>query len=917
MFISGSMAKIAVAVLLFGTVLTEAHAQTSTQDIQLNKLRITNRAQCAVDSDFPTESAFIVVDGYNAGKLVYSLGKNIGGDPTTMSNEGMQQFRIAVTRLTKTIMNKLMAGQLPLLPTNLKTSKLTGYNAIAAKCENKTYCPDLNAYLGKIWDNSEGAGVPWENLDGFSAAHFMKMKPADRVACHYVKRFSSLQEQLNSVEVDKSVLLSVAEAAMEKDKYITSCESIDPSLDSRNSIIQLDLRIPRSYAFSSVGFDFWNSVKIYLSFAWRYSNIPQQVAPQYGEIFRSIALEESIMMIPNGCKSIEKPECDAATLSMNSIRELARPGSGDRTEHRKELPRGPEDDVVNRGPRDVNDDFLGTRSYEDASDWVENFRKNYVTARGSMKNRVQSAIQFLNIISSSMSPTELNKFVKPLAFSNNYSHQHRDELYYLCTEARLAGDQRIDFMRTGIDKVQQMEVMQKAFEGSQTSLAQATQYFDQVSAGLVSYCDSLEREKLWSAEGYTVNRNGFNAWARELLNIAPPATIAADLQPMKFGAPLLVWDASRVSDPGNSICVSAIDCSRRLIKSMVDLYAVAKYADAFLPVNSTVSTPDVFNPYADLKACKVYDPWFQTRRANKRLMADLASTALFGWNALPLYIDVDFKPPRVTSLNQLIKNGTLKFDPKIEKEKMEVALLADFGPLVGAPCAVSLAPNSNKDFNFYAFKGISVNYCRVRDSGDTVGKSPGDIQPGTPSSRSYCGGCSINFVGVSSGASVSGGFTLNPIKMGIYLYRSIHRFITAKKDKVNIPQLQEIDVNKVVATYKRYGTIPNHCVDQLAQGVGCYQNVCAAKAADYFERYTGKQVKSLEVDEEPKDEHGRTVNTIAKSVVIRSDYCNGQVRVRFNCTDDGKKFSTFEKFGGMYGLSKDCRNTIGQNFWGF
>lgn len=913
MGIKESIGKFASVILMAGIVWGDAQAETSTPGIQLNKLRITNRAQCAVDSEVPTESAFIVVDGYNAGKLVYSLGKNVGGDSEAMSAQGMQQFRIGVTRLTKVIMNKLLAGQLPLLPTNLKNSKLSGYNSIAAKCENKSYCPELSGYLSKIWDNSEGAGVPWNKLDGFSASHFMNMKKTDRVACHYVKRFSSLQEQLNSVEVDKEVLLSVAQAALEKEKYITDCESLEATLDSRNSIIQLDLRVPSSFDFRSVGFDFWNSVKIYLSFAWRYSAIPLQVAPQYGQMFRSIALEESIMMIPNGCKSIEKPECDAATLSLNSIRELARP-EGDRTEHGREVPRGPEDDVVNRGPRDVNDDFLGTRSFDDASAWVENFRKNYVTVRGSMKSRVQSAIQFLNIISSSMTPTELSEFVKPLAFAQTYSNQHRDELYYLCTEARLAGDQRIDFMRTGIDKVQQMAVMQKSFEGSRINLAEATKYFDQASTAIISFCDSLEREKIWSSDGYTVNRNGFNSWARELLNIAPSATISADVQPLKFGASLLVWDAGRGNDPGNSICVSAIDCSRRLIKSMVDLYAVAKYADAFLPVNSTVSTPDVFNPYADLKACKVYDPWYQTRRANKRLMADLASTALFGWNALPLYIDVDFKAPKVTSLNQLISNGTVRFDPKIQREKMEVALLADFGPLMGAPCAVSIAPNSAKEFNFYAFNGISVNYCRIQDGGDVIGKSPGDIQPGTPTSRSYCGGCSINFVGVAGGASVSSGMSLNPLKMGVYLFRSIHRFLTAKKDKVNIPLLQEVDVNQVLETYKRYGTIPDHCVDQLKQGVGCFQNVCAAKAADFFERYTGKKVIELETEDEPEDFANRS---ISKSVLIRSNFCDGQVRLTFNCYDDGEKFKTFERFGGLYGLSRDCRDTIGQNIWGF
>lgn len=911
-----SIAKIAAAFFGVSMMATTALAidwSPATNQIPLNKIRITNRAQCAVDSEYPTESAFIIADGYNAGKLVYSLSKSIGGDSEQMSQQGMQQFRVAVTRLTKVIINKLLTGRLPLLPTNLQKSKLTTYNSIAPLCEKKTYCPELNGYLSKIWDNSEGAGIPWLKLDTFAKENFLALKKPDQVSCFYVKRFSALQEQLNSVEVDKEVLLSIAQAATEKDKYITDCETQDPQLDSRNSITQLDLRLPPNFNFNQVGFDFWNSVKIYLSFAWRYSDIPLQVAPEFGHLFRSIALEESIMMIANGCKSIEKPECDAATLSINSLRELARP-NGDKTEHKKELPQGPEADVINRGARDVNDDFLGTRSYEEASEWVDNFRKNYVSARGSMKNRVQSAIQFLNIISTSIPSGELPELLKPLAFANTYSTQHRDELYYLCTEARLAGDQRIDFMRTNIDKVQQLDVMQKSFEGSRISLKDSVTYFDNVSDKLISICDSLERERIWNVEGYTVNRSGFNAWARELLNIPPPNTINIEQKPLTFGSPLIMWDANRISDPGNSICNSAIDCSRKLIKSMVDLYAVAKYADAFLPVNSTVATPDIFNPYADLKACKVYDPWFQTRRANKRLVADLASTALFGWNVLPLYIDIDFKPPKVTSLNQMIKNGVVKFDPKIEKEKMEMALLADFGPLMGAPCAVSIAPNSAKEFNFYAFNGISVNYCKIRDEGQTIGRSPDDIQNSTPISRSYCGGCSINFVGVSGGAAVSSGPTLNPIKLGVYLFRSIHRFITAKKDKVNIPRTQEVDINKVVKTFKKYGTIPDHCVDQLGQGVDCHENICVAKAADHFERYTGSSVISIESEQNPNEQD---LNTYSRTALVKSRFCNGTVRVSYNCSDDGKKFNTFERFGGLYGLTKNCRDAIGQNIWGF
>jgi hypothetical protein len=91
----------------------------------------------------------------------------------------------------------------------------------------------------------------------------------------------------------------------------------------------------------------------------------------------------------------------------------------------------------------------------------------------------------------------------------------------------------------------------------------------------------------------------------------------------------------------------------------------------------------------------------------------------------------------------------------------------------------------------------------------------------TPSSRAYCGGCAINFIGVASGLAVTSGLSFNPVKLGIYLYRSVSRFLEAKSDKVNIPLSREVDITKVVQTYKKYGEIPKNCIDSLALGEGC------------------------------------------------------------------------------------------------
>jgi hypothetical protein len=198
--------------------------------------------------------------------------------------------------------------------------------------------------------------------------------------------------------------------------------------------------------------------------------------------------------------------------------------------------------------------------------------------------------------------------------------------------------------------------------------------------------------------------------------------------------------------------------------------------------------------------------------------------------------------------------------------------------------------------------------------GTAIGGENGSVDNKEPKARSYCGGCSINFVGVTSGAAMAtaNALPVNPIKLGIYFFRSIQRFVDAKKDKVNIPMSSDVNLQKVAETYQKYGGyIPEHCVEQLGAGVGCYQNICMAKAVDAFEKYTGKKVIDVNTSNS-----GPTSSSITKAITIKSALCDGEVLMKFNCTDDGKKFSTYERFGGLYGRTKECRDAIGQNFWG-
>ncbi|MDG0814895.1 hypothetical protein [Bdellovibrio svalbardensis] len=906
---------VSASTLLFSS---NSIAQVTTSS-QMNNLRITNRAQCAIDSDYPTASAFLILDGYNAGKLGNSLAKNIGLDEAQTSQDTMKEFRLSVSHLTLTIINKIMTGKLPLLPMNLKVAKLYNYTSLANSCGDKVYCAELQNHLAKIWALSENSAITsvspeWKKIDNFSASNFMSQQGSRRVGCYYLKRFSPLQGQLHNTTLDTASLQEMAVAFLEQEKYITSCYDTDASLDSRNAALQIDIKTGELDSWNAKGFDFWNSVKIYLSWAWRNTDVVNHMSPRFGEVFKSVALEESMMLIPNGCKSITKPSCDSEHLALNNLRELAKQDTKD-SGFNTEVPQSPDKTMLERGARAVNNDFLNTKGYMSAGEWVENFRKNFVQTRGSAKNRLQSSVQFMNILADTMTADTLVEFVKPIALASKLSSLQRDELYYLCTEVRLAGDKRLDFMKSDIDGIAGLKNMNKALDSSKRSIEQFVAYFDVVSKGILPYCDQLEKTNIWQAAGYTVNKSGFKSWAKEVLS-TPTEETPSTFQPQIYGAPLLVWNSSLGAQEGNVICASGVDCARGVIKAMVDLYAVAQYADAFLPISSTAASPDVFNPYSELKACKIYDPWYQSKRANRVFMADLASTALFGWNFMPIYIDADYTPPKVTSFQRLLKDGVIKFDANIEKSKMVASLLADFGPLTGAPCAVSIAPNA-KTFNFLAFDGISVNYCDSKSTGGAIANGANNISTNPEKTRSYCGGCSINFVGVGSAASVTSAATsFNPIKMGVYLFRAIYRFVNAKKDPVNVPMSYNVDLAKVADAYRRYGTIPKDCVNQLGQGLKCFQDICSAKAADFFERLTGGKVTTISIqDANGHNDNGFSSNSYQRRAWVKSDLCTGETVFNFSCRENGSGFYVGGTDGNMWGASGSCKKYIREGRW--
>ena len=75
---------------------------------ELNNMRFSNRARCALDSKVPTDSAFLLVTNTDAAKAIYRLAKLRGEDTSELTKYGVEVFRYSVVNLIQLIHEKIM-----------------------------------------------------------------------------------------------------------------------------------------------------------------------------------------------------------------------------------------------------------------------------------------------------------------------------------------------------------------------------------------------------------------------------------------------------------------------------------------------------------------------------------------------------------------------------------------------------------------------------------------------------------------------------------------------------------------------------------------------------------------------------------------------------------------------------------------
>jgi len=666
--------------------------------------------------------------------------------------------------------------------------------------------------------------------------------------CSYLSKISNEHFHLLTQDPNKADLIQIAKNYIQPNLDI-SCTSDSNELNNRDFIFYLSSSDNQNTFWLMNGFSFWSQWKTLLVKNWFGEDFinPADELKIYEQQLKQIDISESIFLTSDNCKSLIKPACDQDQISVNAVRELAKFEDASQ-QFTDENSKGPETDLLQRGARGVNSDILNFSQFEDLSKWSENFRERYKKVQWLYKNKLLNSIQSLFLLSKHSKFDQLAKITAEELLKQDLSEDKLllSEQAAFCFEWRLAGEKELNFYFADIElALKYFEANPELFDGFDISFQDWQSWLANMQNIIPVACQNLEKNKFFQENLEQINWGVLNKWSYDLMFNDKSNKPIMQKNPwinsnFSFNEPSESLSAS-------SICQSAMGCFREILKSFIDLRLVSQYAAAFVKLQDSLRTAHLLNPYIELKACEIYDPWYQTKRARTRLFFDLLNTAITGWNNIPFFLDVDLKPGTVTSFNKLLSEGKIKLNPNIKKAHLSTNFILELGSLTGAPCTIQYnQENLNNGFpNIYGFTGISVGYCNAKqENSSSTNSSSGQNVSINNNANSGCISCTLNFqaLGSSASAITSGAtFGFNPVKLGFSIFRSIYRFAELRKDKLNIPRTQIVDPEYVSEVYTKASDIPDKCNSLLKTGNRCLRSVCESHlATKIYENYNLK-----------------------------------------------------------------------------
>lgn len=819
-------------------------------DLQLdmNPLELRNRAGCAKDSLLPTKSAFLMLDNTTAAKAAYRLAKVTGQDSDVVTKELIKSFRLKVLNLTERIHHKLMTRQLPILPVIKSSNHIPGkYKAIAQSCFEQRECAKLDTYMEKLWANSERSESPVSKIiknyeiDNFhSEENYFNQKKVNgnnRLTCFKLKKFSPLQAHLFGTKPDREVLQKMAESLKDADQFVGECTADEPT-NLKVSGYQFDIQgVNEKYWNKKIGFDYWNSVKLYL--AWAFQNV-KVVKPTYERIIANSKAADTILFTSNGCKSIDTPECSNDYLAKNVLREM---GKNDYKQRALELDvlspivEGAQDSLLDDPFTEVNTDIFDLARRENADDWIESLFNNFSKTKAFIKNKLVSSLSFYTIIDKKVGIHKLkNDLVSYYSKTGLKSNEIKNDLYYLCSEAAMVSHENFSFAKKHINLIKEsgfIDTLDLIFHGQ--SLEALFEDYEIMMDSTREFCRSLDQKNIWD-DSFSIDKSGYAQWYLDkVVGKGKLKSTSGEKLNALNKKPYLAY-----SSTGTTICESPSACIRKSISHILEVSRASYYASTFWNAKNKTKTSEMFNPYAERVACQVYDPFYKQKSVMTNFVSDLSQAAMSAFTPGVIYTKFNLRPGHVTSFNKMVKDGKILFDKKYKKQSVQMELVADFGPLLGVPCAVSVTGKKNYGYDAYHFAGISVGMCSHRDESQINVYSASEIDNLDADQGTGCFSCRLNFEAASSTMAYFN-YKIGPI---YYLVRSFVRLFKGFKDPHNIPRDWEINVRHLTNTYRRFGYIPKKCTKSLIKGRSCLGSSKEEKAVDYLQARYDVKIKA-------------------------------------------------------------------------
>ncbi len=816
-------------------------------DLNINELRFTNRARCALDSKKPTESAFILVQNMEVAKGLYRLAKATDNNSTDLTKMGISVYRYSIIQIIKYIHEKLASGELPLLPADAADKNSPSrYSAISAECKSDGYCSDLDEYISSIWkvahDNKN-----FSKVDNFKFIDKKVFNNNKNLTCHYLKKFSPLQAQLFGTKPNGKVFEEIAKAGINKDEYLADCSDIEAQIDLKVASYQIEIPEFNEREFGNVGFDYWNSLKLY--FSWAFRNAPEfeKMAAPFGEVLKGVALEDSVMIIPSGCKSITPTKCGGDYVQLNTIREFAKADFKKKvlnTDILSSFPDGPQENMIDEPTPAVNTDIGDLANFENAEKWLENLRDNLANTKGIMKRKLISSINFLNLVTPRLTPEKMaelisasfaklgidestNELLLNSTLSKEEEIELKNELYYLCSEFTQASHEDFSFIKGDLEILKKTSFMEQlAGNISEQTAEMAYAYYKKVASLVNQKCNSINQKNLWD-ENFQLDKTGFSKWYLDKIHDGKVASSKNEkYKNYLLKNPALI--SYKTNDLGittdTSICANGVDCARKTLEAIIDLYAVAQYANTFWSMDQMVKTPAFFNPYAERTACKVYDPWFKTKQLLFNLFTNMGQAAMSAFvPGAGVFASLDLQPGRVVSFKQLVEEGKIEYDVNRNRASIFKGLMLDLGPLIGVPCQISISKYFDTNFSAYNFSGITVGSCINRENSNIDVYSASEIGDPEGAKVNTCASCTLNFESiVHSSTAIS---NLVPYAgSALFFFDGMVRLVKGLQDPNDIPKKWKANPNFVMDTYRRFGEIPKKCNFKLRNGNQCLKN---------------------------------------------------------------------------------------------